>query len=190
MPLSIRWLLTSLAALVSYASASSCPYIRTSVILAECVFETSQYISLGAHVSNATSIDFIGHYALQHPNDTAQLNSNTLIYNLGHRWMLLVPLLLRCSHQPANVTFTECQYTMRQYPSKSRTSVAEYMTTQLSVMNITDLGKQSVLFLQPGLSFEQTNRTATHDPHFRRYLSSLVQSLRLCSRARLSHRIE
>jgi hypothetical protein len=30
-------------------------------------------------------------------------------------------------------------------------STAEYMTTQLSVINITDLGMQSVLFLQPGL---------------------------------------
>jgi hypothetical protein len=63
--------------------------------------------------------------------------------------MLLVPLLIKCAHQPVNLTFTECQYTMRQ----NKLSTAEYMTTQLSVMNITDLGIQSVLFLQPGWVF-------------------------------------
>ena len=42
---------------------------------------------------------------------------------------------------------------MRQTKYANRLSTtSEYMTTQLSIMNITDLGKQSVLFLQPGLS--------------------------------------
>jgi len=128
---------------------ASCPYIRTSVILAECVFDTSLYISLGAHIFNSNSIDFIGHYSF---NNTENLISNTLIYNLGNRWMLLLPLLLKCSQQPINLTFTECQYTMRHKRSTSKSSsITEYMTTQLSVINITDLGMQSVLFLQPGL---------------------------------------
>jgi len=128
---------------------ASCPYIRTSVILAECVFDTNLYITLGAHIYNSNSIDFIGHYSF---NNKENLLRNTLIYNLNNRWMLLLPLLLKCSHQPINLTFTECQYTMRQqkFISKS-SSIVEYMTTQLSVINITDLGMQSVLFLQPGL---------------------------------------
>jgi hypothetical protein len=144
-----------LAVLVSQILAS-CPYIRTSVILTECVFDTSLYISFSAHVFNSNSIDFTGHYSFINYNTTENSVSNTLIYNLGNRWMSLVPLLLKCAHQPVNLTFTECQYTMRQqkYPSRS-SSMAEYMTTQLSVINITDLGMRSVLFLQPGL-FEVT----------------------------------
>lgn len=125
---------------------ASCPYIRTSTLLKECVFDTNHYLSLGAHIFNSNSIDFLGHYSL---NNTNNRISNTLIYNLGHRWMFLVPLLLKCAHQPVNLTFTECQYTTRQ----SKYTIGEYMTTQLSVINMTDLGMQSVLFLQPG-SFE------------------------------------
>ncbi|CAF3425926.1 unnamed protein product [Rotaria socialis] len=130
---------------------ATCPYIRTSVILADCVFDTSLYISLGAHIFNSNSIDFIGHYSFNNNNHTENHITNTLIYNLGNRWMLLLPLLLKCSHQPVNLTFTECQYTMRQHKHTSRSSsIAEYMTTQLSVINVTNLGMQSVLFLQPG----------------------------------------
>jgi hypothetical protein len=133
---------------------ASCPYIRTSVILAECVLDTSLYISLGAHIFNSNSIDFIGHYSFNNNNNTENFITNTLIYNLGHRWVLLLPLLLKCSNQPVNLTFTECQYTMRQNEYSSRSSsITEYMTTHLSVINITDLYMQSVLFLQPG-SFE------------------------------------
>ncbi|CAF1026957.1 unnamed protein product [Rotaria sordida] len=126
---------------------ATCPYIRTSVILAECVFDTNLYITLGANILNSNSIDFIGYYSIGQNHNI----NNTLIYNLGNRWMLLVPLLIKCAHQPVNLTFTECQYTMRhnKYPNRFL-STAEYMTTQLSVMNITDLGMQSVLFLQPG----------------------------------------
>jgi hypothetical protein len=133
---------------------ASCPYIRTSVILTECVFDTSLYLSLGAHIFNSNSIDFLGHYSF---NNTDNRISNTLIYNLGHRWMFLVPLLLKCAHQPLNLTFTECQYTMRQSKYTRKSSIVEYMTTQLSVINMTDLGMQSVLFLQPG-SFEKKIR--------------------------------
>ncbi|CAF4880550.1 unnamed protein product [Rotaria sp. Silwood1] len=140
-----------------YQILASCPYIRTSIILADCVFDTSLYISLGAHIFNSNSIDFIGHYSFNNNNNNNNNNntenqiSNTLIYNLGNRWMLLLPLLLKCSHQPVNLTFTECQYTMRQHKYTSRSSsISEYMTTQLSVMNVTNLGMQSVLFLQPG----------------------------------------
>jgi hypothetical protein len=127
---------------------ASCPYIRTSVILAECVFDTNLYITLGTNIFNSNSIDFIGYYSFGQNNNNI---NNTLIYNLNNRWMLLVPLLIKCSNQPVNLTFTECQYTMRhnKYPHRLL-STAEYMTTQLSVMNITDLGIQSVLFLQPG----------------------------------------
>lgn len=127
-------------------SFASCPYIRTSIILAECVFDTNLYLTLGAHVFNSNSIHFLGQYSF---NNTENLLNNTLIYNLGHRWMLLLPLLLKCSQQPINIRFTECQYTMRQ----SKSSIGEYMTTQLSVINMTNLGMQSVLFLQPGLFF-------------------------------------
>ncbi|CAF3323453.1 unnamed protein product [Rotaria sp. Silwood2] len=75
-------------------------------------------------------------------NNTENQITNTLIYNLGSRWMLLLPLLLKCSHQPVNLTFTECQYTMRQHKHTSRSSsIAEYMTTQLSVINVTNLGE-------------------------------------------------
>jgi hypothetical protein len=132
---------------------ASCPYIRSSTILTECVFDTNLYISLGAHIFNSNSIDFIGYYSLDNNhNHTTDLINNTLIYNLGNRWMLLLPLLLKCSHQPANLTFTECQYTIRQHKYTSKASaITEYMTTQLSVINVTDLGLQSVLFLQPGL---------------------------------------
>ncbi|CAF0806420.1 unnamed protein product [Adineta ricciae] len=126
---------------------ASCPYIRTSVILSECVFDSDLYISLGANILNSNSINFIGYYSLGQNSNL----SNTLIYNLGNRWMLLVPLLIKCAHQPVNLTFTECQYTMRQNKNSNRViSTAEYMTTQSSVLNITDLGLQSVLFLQPG----------------------------------------
>ncbi len=127
---------------------ASCPSIRSSIILSECVFDTSLYISLGAHIFNSHSIDFIGHYSL---NKTEHLR-NTLIYDLENRWMLLLPLLLKCPDQPVNLTFTECQYTMRQQKLMRKSSlISEYMTTQLSVMNMTDLGMQSVLYLQPGL---------------------------------------
>ncbi|CAF3393209.1 unnamed protein product [Rotaria sp. Silwood1] len=141
----IRLFLVYVHILVSQILAT-CPYIRTSVILAECVFDTNLYITLGANILNSNSIDFIGYYSIGQNNNI----NNTLIYNLGNRWMLLVPLLIKCTHQPVNLTFTECQYTMRhnKYPNRFL-STAEYMTTQLSVMNITDLGMQSVLFLQP-----------------------------------------
>ena len=128
---------------------ASCPYIRTSVILAECVFDTELYASLSANILNSKSIDFIGYYAFDQTNNNI---NNILIYNLGNRWMLPVPLLIKCAHQRVNLTFTECEYTMRQnkYPSRLLLT-AEYMTTQLSAMNIAGLGMQSVLFLQPGL---------------------------------------
>ncbi|CAF3963369.1 unnamed protein product [Adineta steineri] len=146
----IRLLIVFCFIFISYLLAS-CPYIRTSVILAECVLDTSLYLSLGAHIFNSHSIDFIGHYSFNNNNTTDNFISNTLIYNLSNRWVLLIPLLLKCAHQPINLTFTECQYTMRpnKYPSKSP-SITEYMTTYLSVNNITDLGMQSVLYLQPG----------------------------------------
>ena len=127
---------------------ASCPYIRQSVILSECIFDTNLYISLGANIFNSNSIHFIGYYSFNQNYYT----NNTLIYNLNNRWMLLVPLLIKCNNQPKNLIFTECQYTMRQTKFSDRLlSTAEYMTTQLSVVNITDLGMQSVLFLQPGL---------------------------------------
>ena len=129
---------------------ASCPYIRRSLILTECVLDTSVYISLGAHVLNSNSIDLIGYYAL---NRSDQRISQALIYHLGHRWMFVVPLLLKCAHQTIPLTFTECQYTIRQRKS----SIVEYMTTQLSVINMTDLGMQSILFLQPGLLKKNKN---------------------------------
>ncbi len=131
---------------------ASCPYIRSSVILGECVFDTRLYSSLGAHILNSNSIDFTGYYALNHTDNPI---SSTLIYNLGNRWMLPLPLLLKCSQQSIHLTFTECQYTMRQQKSNSKSSpITEYMTTQLSVVNMTNVGRQSVLFLQPG-SFDE-----------------------------------
>ncbi len=143
----IRLFFVCLHLLISQLLAS-CPYIRTSVILSECIFDTEHYLSLGANIFNSNSIDFIGYYSF---NQTNHIN-NTLVYNLNNRWMLLVPLLIKCAHQPVNLTFTECQYTMRQTKYSNRlTSTAEYMTTQLSMVNITHLGMQSVLFLQPGL---------------------------------------
>ena len=146
----IRSFFVYLFIFVSQISAS-CPYIRTSVILAECVFDTSLYISLGAHILNSNSINVIGHYSFGHNNNIDKLINNPLIYNLGNRWMLLLPLLLKCSQQPVNLTFTECQYTIKQRKHINRSpSVVEYMTTQLRVVNITNLGMQSVLFLQQG----------------------------------------
>lgn len=146
----IRLFLVYFYILISQILAS-CPYIRTSVILSECIFDTNLYISLGSNIFNKNSIDFIGYYSFN--QDNSYIN-NTLIYNLNNRWMLLVPLLIKCANQPVNLTFTECQYTMRQTKYLHRlTSTAEYMTTQLSVINITDLGMSSVLFLQPGLSY-------------------------------------
>ena len=153
--MSTRLFLVCLHLLVSQIWAS-CPYIRTSVILAECVFDTSLYISLGAQIMNSSSVDFLGYYSLSQPNSTDDHLRNTLIYNLGNRWMFLVPFLIKCAHQPAHLTFTECQYTMRQ--THRALSASEYMTTHLSVINITDLGLQSVLFLQPGL-FDQNERS-------------------------------
>jgi len=142
----IRLFLVCLYIFISQTWAS-CPYIRTSVVLAECVFDSNLYLSLGANILNSNSIDFIGYYSLGQHNNI----SDTLIYNLGNRWMLLVPLLIKCAHQPVHLTFTECQYTMRQTKHGNRfLSTAEYMTTQSSVINITDLGMQSVLFLEPG----------------------------------------
>ena len=123
--------------------AASCPYIRTSVLLKDCVLDPRLYLSLGARLFNSNSIDFLGHYSL---DSTEQRITHPLIYNRGQRWMLVVPLLLQCAHQPVNLTFTECQYTMR----TSKHTIVEYMTTQLSVMEMTDLGRQAVLFLQPG----------------------------------------
>ena len=145
----IQLFISSLFLFISQTLAS-CPYIRTSVILSECLFGENLYSSLGANIINFNSIDFIGYYSFI--QKTNQFN-NTLIYNINNRWMLLVPLVLKCAHQPTNLIFTECQYTMRQTKYANRLSTtSEYMTTQLSIMNITDLGKQSVLFLQPGLS--------------------------------------
>lgn len=144
----IRLFLVYFHLLISQILAT-CPYIRTSVILSECVFDTNLYLSLGANILTSNSIDFIGYYSFSQTNSI----NNTLIYNLNSRWMLLVPLLIKCTHQPAHLTFTECQYTMRQRKSSNpSTTTSEYMTTQLTVMNITDLDEQSVLFLQPGLS--------------------------------------
>lgn len=124
---------------------ASCPYIRSSFILTDCLFDSNVYLSLGAQIVNSNSIDLIGYYAL---NRTDHRISQSLIYHLGHRWMFVVPLVLKCAHQTIPLTFTECQYTIRQRKS----SIVEYMTTQLSVINLPDLGMQSVLFLQPGLS--------------------------------------
>lgn len=145
----IRLFLVYLHLLLISQLLATCPYIRTSIILSECVFDTDLYLSLGANILTSNSIDFIGYYSFSQTNPI----NNTLIYNLNNRWMLLVPLLIKCTHQPAHLTFTECQYTMRQRKSSDRLSAtAEYMTTQLSVTNLTDLGMQSVLFLQPGSS--------------------------------------
>ena len=132
---------------------ASCPYIRSSFLLTDCLFDSHVYLSLGAQIVHSKSIDLIGYYAL---NRTDHRISQPLIYHLGHRWMFVVPLLLKCAQQTIPLTFTECQYTIRQRKS----SVVEYMTTQLSVMNLTDLGMQSVLFLQPGLlnMFESRER--------------------------------
>jgi hypothetical protein len=133
--------------------STSCPYVRTSVILTDCVFDTRAYLSLGAHISHSKSINFLGHYSLHNQtNRSNQSVHHTLIYNLGYRWMLLLPLILKCSHPSINLTFTECQYTMRQNQHHSRSSsIAEYMTAQLTVMNISHLGMKPVLFLPPGL---------------------------------------
>ena len=131
---------------------ASCPYIRTSVILAECVFDTNLYLSLGAQIRHANAINYLGYYSLSETNSTDDHLRNSLIYNFGNRWMLHVPLVIQCAHQPTHLIFTECQYTMRQTLRSHRlSSTSEYMSTQLSVMNLTDLGRQSVLFLQPGL---------------------------------------
>ena len=58
---------------------ASCPYIRTSVILAECVFDTNLYISLGAHIFNSNSIDFIGYYSF---------NNNIIILLIIHLFII------------------------------------------------------------------------------------------------------
>jgi hypothetical protein len=118
------------------------------------------------------SSHFCGYYSFGQTNN---INNNTLIYNLGNRWMLLVPLLIKCSNQPVNLKFTECQYTMRQTKYNNRLlSTAEYMTTQLSVINVTDLGMQSVLFLQPGLFFLKNFLKRKKKLYFRRNFTSFM----------------
>lgn len=150
----MSWLSSGLYLPLLFASiiaSPSCPYIRTSTILAECVFDIDLYRSLGAQIRHSNAIHFLGYYSLNPTNFTSVQRENSLIYNLGNRWMLLVPLLIKCANQPSSFTFTECQYTMRQSPSGQRlSSRSEYMSTQLTVMNLTDLHEQAVLFLQPG----------------------------------------
>lgn len=141
----IRLLIIGYFCLLQRQILASCPYIQRSVVLTDCVLDTSIYLSLGAQILNTNAIDWIGYYAL---NSTENRISDPLIYHLGHRWMFVLPLLLKCADQAVHLTFTECQYTMRQ----SKSSIIEYMTTQLSVINMTNLGMQSVLFLQPGSS--------------------------------------
>ena len=176
----IRGFLVCLHIIVSRTLASSCPYIRTSIILAECVFDTSLYASIGAQIVHANSVDLMGYYSFDQTNSTDHHLRNALIYNLGNRWMLLVPLAIRCAHQPVHLTFTECQYTMRRAEQLQRSSpTLEYMTTQLSVVNMSDLGSRSVLFLQPGLFVSSVHFVEHRFRLFRRDLSSLVQSLRL-----------
>ena len=118
----------------------------------------------------------MGYYSFEQTNSTDHHLRNALIYNLGNRWMLLVPLAIKCAHQPVHLTFTECQYTMRQTKQSHRLSpTPEYMTTQLSVVNMSDLGSQSVLFLQPGLSVLSTEFLSSNT-----VVSSGEISLRSC----------
>lgn len=123
------------------SSSSTCPYIRRSIVLTDCVFDVSLYLSLGAHVTHSRSIDFHGHYSLDRSDD------QTLIHNFNQRWMVKIPFVLRCSNETVEVPFSECQYTMRQ----SISSAVEYTSTKLSLMNINNLGLQSVLFLTSGM---------------------------------------
>ena len=146
---------------------ASCPYIRSSFILTDCHFDSNVYLSFAAQILHSNSIDLIGYYAL---NRTDHRISQPLIYHLGHRWMFVVPLVLKCAQQTMPLTFTECQYTIRQRRSSS-SSIVEYMTTQLSVMNLTDLGMQSVLFLQPGLYEQREKERMLHTFFF--FFSSL-----------------
>ena len=144
--LDILFVVVAVSLLLSPPVASSCPYIRTSMILAECTFDTEAYRSFGAQIRHSNAVQFLGYYSLSQTNSSGEHLRNSLIYNLGNRWMFLVPLLIKCAHQPRNFVFTECQYTMRARSS----STAEYMTTQLTLMNSTDSTQQAVLFLQAG----------------------------------------
>ena len=164
----IRCLFIIIILLRIRSSCSSCPYIRTSVILTDCVFDTNIYLSVGAHISHSKSIDFYGYYSL---NQTEPPDHQTLIYNFNHRWMLLVPLILKCANQSIETLFTECQYTMRQ----SSSSTVEYTSTQLTVMNVSHLGSQAVLFLPPGEFFFK---------HFSSILIPLVQVILHCALAK------
>ena len=99
----IQLFISSLFLFISQTLAS-CPYIRTSVILSECLFDENLYSSLGANIINFNSIDFIGYYSFI--QKTNQFN-NTLIYNINNRWTLLVPLVHKCAHQPTHHIYTE-----------------------------------------------------------------------------------
>ncbi|CAF1063462.1 unnamed protein product [Didymodactylos carnosus] len=135
---------------------TSCPYIRTSVIVSDCVFDTGLYLSLGARIFNTRSIDFVGHYSLdsipvlpvQNKLNTEPIN--TLVYNLSGTFVSIVPLILNCPRLPENIIFTECQYTTIKLKSSKMRQQSEYVRAQLSILNVTDLGIRSVLFLQPG----------------------------------------
>ena len=121
---------------------AQCPYVRTSTVLSQCIFDTNNYLTLNTHILNSNSIDFFGYYSLE---NTTNIFNQTLIYQFDQRWILLVPFMVRCVNQPDDLVFTECQYTMK----RSRTNT-EYMTTQMSIIELEHLGKQSVLFLPEG----------------------------------------
>ncbi|CAF1062747.1 unnamed protein product, partial [Didymodactylos carnosus] len=122
-----------------------------------CVFDTGHYLSLGARIFNTRSIDFVGHYSLdstsllpiQYKLNTEPIN--TLVYNLSGTSVSVVPLILNCPQLPDNMIFTECQYTTIKVKSSKMKQQSEYVPAQLSILNVTDLGIRSVLFLQPAL---------------------------------------
>lgn len=121
---------------------ANCPYIRQSIVLSECIFDNSIYLTLNTRILNSNSIEFFGYYSLI---NTTKTFNQTLIYQFDQRWMLLVPFMIRCANQPNDLVFTECQYTM-----KISHRNTEYMTTQMSMIELENLGKQSVLFLPAG----------------------------------------
>lgn len=115
-----------------------CPYIRQSFVLSDCIFDSENYLTMNTRILNRNSIEFFGYYSLM---NTTKLFNQTLIYQFDQRWMLLVPFMIRCANQPRDLVFTECQYTMKR---------SEYMTTQMTMLELEHLGKQSVLFLPAG----------------------------------------
>lgn len=137
-------LLSYLLAVFIHSSRSNpCPYIRSSIVLNECHFNTKIYAQLGVSVTHSKSIYFSASYSLERSNETL------FISNFHDRWLLPFPFLLSCSNHsiiPSHLAFTECQSTIH-HPSQ------EYMTTSLSSIELPHHGLQPILYLSQGFVF-------------------------------------